>query len=355
MNPDPTVAFLLERGGPAIRYRALAELCEGVPPDELAQAARELHESPLAQRWLARLRPDDRFNALHGADPAAFENVIGKLAQLGCRAGMPALDAGTAFFRDWLAQAREAGWSWRPFLQRLVGGLLAAAGYEDDPAVGAYLRRRLAILADFCRRGDYDIYVDRSDYKGIPAGFKDTPLVNPALYPDGDILLPMIHDMHGLAHYPDALRDGATQAQINAVVDYVLDPRYQALRDGYGLMQAGPRRYYALGWSVHLHGYQGMKTLSERPYLFVQRVALMAHFPTARAHRWLAESLAHLESFCTPRGTYLFPRVYLPERTSGYWVAGAYMGFEENRRSNLALELESTFWMALIKRLGACN
>jgi hypothetical protein len=350
MHASPILAFLLEHGGPAIHYRTLADLCDEPDPKELGRAAQALQEGSLVQRWLARLRPDDAFNALHGADPAAFENVIGKLSQLGCRAGMPALDAATAFSRDWLAQPSEAGWNWRPFLQRIVGGLLAAAGYGDDPAVMGYLQSRLADLADFCQRKDHDIYVDRSAYKGIPAGFRETPLVDPALYPEGSIRLPMIHDLHALAHYPDALRDDTTQAQINAVVDYVLDPRYQALRDGYGLMQAGPSRYYALGWSVHLHGYQGMESLPERPHLFLQRVALMSHFPTAWAHPWLQESIAHLETFRTPRGTYLFPRAYLPERTSGYWVAGAYMGLEENRRSRLALEVESTFWMALIKQ-----
>ena len=53
----------------------------------------------------------------------------------------------------------------------------------------------------------------------------------------------------------------------------------------------------------------------------------------------------------TPRGTYHFPARYLREQPSGYWVQGAYMRLQENRRARLSLELESTFRMLKIKRL----
>ncbi len=350
MDHTTTVAWLLEHGGPAIRYRTLTELCRGASQEDIARAAEELCASPLVQTWLARFQRDDRFDKLHGSAPTTFENVIGKLAQLGCRAGMPALDAATAYFRRWLAEECPEGWSWRPFQQKLVGGLLAAAGYGQDPVVRRYLKRRLENLYAFTSRKDWDLYVDRSQYKSIPKGFKDAPLVNPALHPNGDQLFPLIYDLHALARYPDSLREADTQTKIDSVVDYVLDPRYQALSDGYGLMQAEPRHYYAIGWSVHLDGYPRPDALPKRPYLFVQRVVLMAHFCTARAHPWFQASLAHLEGFRTPRGTYLFPRAYLPELSVGYWVAGAHMGLQENRRPRLALELESTFWMAQIKR-----
>ncbi len=72
----------------------------------------------------------------------------------------------------------------------------------------------------------------------------------------------------------------------------------------------------------------------------------MGQFPVARNHPWFVDSLNHLHGFQTESGTYLFPRSYLQEKTSGYWIAGARMGLGENRRKGLALELESTFWMA---------
>ncbi len=62
--------------------------------------------------------------------------------------------------------------------------------------------------------------------------------------------------------------------------------------------------------------------------------------------------LAHFETYRTERGTYLFPRHDLQERTSGYWVTGAYMGLKESRRPKRVLELESTFWMLRVKKLA---
>ena len=77
----------------------------------------------------------------------------------------------------------------------------------------------------------------------------------------------------------------------------------------------------------------------------------MGEFPTTREHPWFINSLNHLEGFRTEKGTYQFPRTYLPEKPVGYWVTGARMALEENRRKAIAIEMESTFWMAKLKAL----
>ncbi|UCB43338.1 MAG: hypothetical protein JSV77_01440, partial [Dehalococcoidales bacterium] len=78
---------------------------------------------------------------------------------------------------------------------------------------------------------------------------------------------------------------------------------------------------------------------------FVQRLVLMGQFPAARSHPWFINSLNHLQGFQTENGTYLFTRSYLPEQSSGYWVTGARLGLEEDRKVRHAIELESTYWM----------
>lgn len=348
MNEREIIGWLLENGGPAIRYRVATELLD----DSASVNSKELLESSLINGWLERLAPETGFNQLHGSKPTVYENAMGKLTQLGCRSGMPPFDERVRPFRDWLAQTMEdtRGWSWMPFQRMIVGGFLAVAGYHSDPVVVQQMARRLDVLHQFARQKDYDIYVDRSDYPGIPAGFRDKPLVNPSLYPGGEERFPSIYDVHALAHLTG---DGDAQQQIDTVINYVLHPDYQAFPEGYGIMRAEKRKYYAIGWSVHLPGYFGFDDLSGwDARQLVQRVVLMAHFPTARVHRWFQESLSHLETYCTARGTYVFPRPYLREDRSGYWVTGAYMGLEENRRSKRALELESTFWMLKIKKLA---
>ena len=58
-----------------------------------------------------------------------------------------------------------------------------------------------------------------------------------------------------------------------------------------------------------------------------------------------------LDSFSTEHGTYCFPRKYLSEKHSYYLYAGMHMGLGEVPRDSRALELESTFRMARIKKL----
>ena len=84
----------------------------------------------------------------------------------------------------------------------------------------------------------------------------------------------------------------------------------------------------------------------------VQPLELMAHFPTATRHAWFGNSLSHLESFRQDDGTYRFPARYLKEASGGYWVSGAYMRLEQNRRRRDSLTLESTFRMCKIKQLA---
>jgi hypothetical protein len=351
MQNRDIIDWLLENGGPTIRYRVATELLDDLSSVDLNGLVAALLESSLVNRWLERLIPETGRDQLHGSKPTAYENAMGKLTQLGCRSCMPPFDERVRPFRDWLVQTMEdvRGWSWMPFQRMIVGGFLAAAGYHGDQAVMQEMAHRLDVLYQFARQKDYDIYVDRNVYSGIPAGFRNKPLVDPALYPGGEERFPSIYDIHALAHFPG---DGVAQREIDAVIDYVLHPDYQAFPEGYGIMKAGKRKYHAIGWSVHLPGYFGFDDLSDwSARRLVQRVVLMAHFSTARAHRWFQESLSHLETCRTERGTYVFPRPYLREGRSGYWVTGAYMGLEENRRSQQAIELESTFWMLKIKKL----
>jgi hypothetical protein len=345
--------WVLENGGPAIRYRVATELLDDVRGVDVEGLARELLESSLVMRWLQRLGTDTRFSHIHSSQFTAYENAMGKLVQLGCKNGMEPFDARTQPFRTWLAkEVPEPQGDWSPFLRMVVGTFLALAGYLQDGALRDYLDHRLHLLNEFARRRDYDLYLRRGAYHDIPRGLRDRPLVKPELFESGEQRFPSIYDIQALAHYPGDLMDGAAQRRIDTVIDYVLHPDYQALPHGYGIMRAGRGRYPAIGWSVHLYGYDGFDVVGPRAGEFVQRLALMAHFPTARKHRWFRQGLAHLEGYRTQRGTYLFPRPYLQEHRRGYWVTGAYMGLEQSRRARLSLELESTFWMLKMKKLA---
>jgi hypothetical protein len=238
-----------------------------------------------------------------------------------------------------------AGWD-EKWGRPLLASCLNWMGYDDE-AIRACLSERLESMYELARTGNYDIYIDQDTFGDFNNAFRKKNLIDPALNEP----LPKIWDIYALAHWPEALRTDSTQSKIDAVIAYILHPDYQALEEGYGVMRAGKRRYYSMGWSVHLPGYD--RSGSSLPdYLYVQRVELMAHLRTARGSTWFQDRVQHLRGFRTAEGDYRFPSSYLRESSSGYWVTGAYMRLQENRRVRRALNLDSTFRMCKIERLA---
>lgn len=326
-----------------IRYRTATELAGGLRAPDRQKLERELLASPLVRRWLACVTAETGFNEIHGSKPTAFETALGKLVQLGCRAGMPPLDRRTAPMRRWLARPpgrREPDLT-LSFAHNVAAKFLYLAGYRE-PAVTRIVRARLERVARFCRRRDYDIYVDPSRYAGFPRMFAGRPLVDPALSPLGATPMPSIRDAHVFA----AMRGRAgaeTRQQIDSVARYFASPRYDALARGYGICQLGHRRFWAIGWDVRL---------PEQPSgLALQNLLLFARFPAARRTPRFRRWLERLEEHREDDGSYSLPRAMLPEQAVAYWVGGGHMGLEESRRSAKSLRLESTFWMLALRSL----
>ncbi len=338
--------WLLEAGGPVLRQRVAREILN-LPASESPLLA-----APPVRAWLERLDPPAAGKTIHGSRPNHFENAIGKLADLGCRAGMAPLDRRVRPHLHWLETDDDPDWYARHQRQIVANGL-ALAGYDTEAPVRKALESRLDLLATFARRKRYDIYVDHDDYPGYPQRFQGRPLVDPDLYPDGRLPLPSIWDMYGLARLRANSSDPALRRKTDAVARYILDPAYQGLAPGYGTLRMGRYRYWAIGWDVKLPGFRSGRPDPRQGALALQRLEVMAAFPSARRTTWFRSWLAHLDEFRTDRGSWAFPRSYLPERASGYWVLASYRGLEDPRRTRLALELESTFRMLSIKQLAA--
>ena len=371
MKTEDLTHWLLESGGPAIRYRTAMELIDDTGGIDVAPLTASLLTNSMTQLWLERLgAPEDNLSSFHHSRPEAFENAASKLCDLGLRAGMEPLDRRMATFRHWLDEQAQAiekiaevnytgidtrkatqaaldhGIRW--FEAMIVAARLAWMGYTDA-AIRVCLSRRLETLYALAQTGNHDIYIDQDTFGDYPNNpFRKRHFVDPQF----NGILPNIHDLYALAHYPKDILDETAQHKIDAVVAYILHPDYQALEDGYGVMRAGPRRYFSIGWSIHLPGYDGFDFDTGQAGMFTQRLELMAHFPAAIKHRWFQESLAHLESFHTDENSYRFPGHYLKEAPSGYWVSGAYMRLEENRRARASLALDSTFRMLWLKKLA---
>jgi hypothetical protein len=299
--------------------------------------------------WLARVGLPSSNGALHGSMPTSYENVAGKLTQLGCNRGMASFDARMAPFRAWLAERQTAPQPWHLFYGTLVAAALARGGYRDE-AIGRTVADRLDALHAFARLKRYDLYIPQDTHPGFPDAFRGKPLISPEISGPAVLRIPIIEDILLLDAWYDGL-DAADRARANVVVAYILDPAYQSLPQGYGVVKGDGRRYYSHGWSVHLAGYAGFGDMGWEQATLVPRLELLARFPAAWSHGYFSAVLAHLDTFRTPQGSWAFPREYLRDRP-GYWVSGYLLGMEEDRRDKKAIQLESTFRMLRIRRLA---
>ncbi len=353
MNTQEIIQWLLENGCPTIRYRTVTELMEPDCYNNIDQIVNDLVESQEVKVWLDNLDPMNvNLRTYHGCANTCFENSMSKLAQLGMRAGMPALDERTQPLRAWLEQMVNArSDQWDVFALAVFASFFAVAGYTDS-AINVFLNSRLQTLYEFTRSGDYDIYDDTAKYKGVPKAFQGRPIINPSLYVRGNYRYPLLYDVYGLSTMVNK-GDTVVDEKIDTVIKYIMAPEYhQKIADGYGILAAPNGKYHCMGWDAKVPGFSGMmEEAKTRGALLIQRMELMAHFPYVAGHAWFACALGHLETFRTDSGTYNFPKHYLGEK-EGYWVCGMHMGIGENRRAKIANELESTFWMMLIKKFA---
>ena len=358
MKEIDSLDWLMENAGPIIRWRTANELAPEILPFQRASLAGELLAAPLVQEWLGRLSlenfpaPLDSLDAralgwlggkVHGSKAECLENVLGKLSEFGLRAGMAELDARMLplmrIFRwrmDWQSDVTYQN-AWETLVKSVFAWGLLRMGYLPDEPMKAWLLSHLQVCHKIARDRVYDIYADEADLVGLPKAWRGKPILKQEVM--ANYWLPYIHDLYVFANLPAALLDDSRRQMIRDLVEYILDPRFQALREGYGYAWIKERRTcYGWGWSPHL----------KDDATLVQRLELMAHFPRARQSPWFQESLQALEGFCTPEGRCRFPVKYLRE-AEGYYVSGSGMGLGENRRKLLNVEVESTFRMLKIQ------
>ncbi len=362
------VNWLLEEGNPVIRWRVAREIVGDHPREAADQLLNSMLGQPDVQTWLGRLTLDPLNGKLadrneetlrmlgwmvHGSFDRCLENVLGKLAEFGLAAGIDSLDDKMLplmdIFRwggDWDRDAFYQ-YAWEHLVVSIFAWGLLRMGYRPDEYMKEYLRQYLEHVHRIARDAVFDIYADDVELVGLPKAWEGKEVMKQEIMEN--YKLPSIHDMYLLAHYPLELLDERAEGMIADVVSYVLDPRFQALRDGYGYAWIKERNTcYSWGWSPHLPGYHGFGQKGVSIAMLVQRLELMAHFPSARQTSWFLGCLDHLEGFKTDQGTYRFPASYLRE-SQGYYVSGYHMGLGENRRRKNGLEIESTFRMLKIR------
>jgi hypothetical protein len=301
-------------------------------------------------------------NAIHKG--AGLEGYAAKLLEYGLTKDIAPFHKRMMTFRQYVhnkwveaAKTSQAGQdvrnNWAMFIAKLLSSYLVQAGYRH-PDLVAFVERRTEALYRNAREKNFDVYYSQSELQKMPTrppNWRNTPVLRAEYDPGGNEKpMPNIWDIYTLAFFPDDCKSVMLQEQIRAIIAYVLDERFQALPWGYGLLFFNEnRRYYACGWSPRLPGLHGFDDPLDQGTLLLY-TDLMSHFEEARKSAWFRRCLEHLETFKTETGTYCFPKNYIQEKKDQGFVCGASMGLGEDRRRKIALEIESTFRMLLIKK-----
>jgi hypothetical protein len=336
---DPNlISFLLTQGGPILRWRTAVELAPDDPSIDRDNLYTELLACGEVRHWLALVGS----GAIHHSKDSSAENVLAKLGEYGLRAGMPELDEcvmpycavgeGQPYHDEALILV--------PFLVRL--------GYACDPQVSSWMAQRIEVLYEQACRCDYDLYMNEVERQSLPPS-QQFLHGNPKLFYQlrfnhhwSVLGLPTCYDLYALAYLPK--RDPVTQLKVDSIVAYLLHPAFQETPGGY-IWNPALRRAYAAG-----RVFLACLPRQDEPEKLVLFMEMMAQFECGRASGWYRRGLAHLETFRTEHGTYLFPREYLSEKSSYYLYAGMHMGLGEWPRDSHALELESTFRMLRLNK-----
>jgi len=335
--------WLMQTGGPIIRYRTATELLEQDPG--LTSSLRDdLLSSSLVEGWLKQVCYTPSKKTIHGAHSSTFENFAGKLYEFGIRAGEQTLDEQVSPYISWLAnQLDKPNEGYFPVLHKTITAcFLAMLGYEEKH-VNKHIINRLDIVHDFAIKGDLgNIYIPRKIHGSFPKTLKDRLLINPELYPDDEFKLPWIYDVNAFLHSKAVMNNQTHKNKVEDIISFILTPQYQHLKIGYGVVRRPKDKYYVMGWSVHLPGYFSEPQEESIGYLLLL-LDTFRRSTTARDHDWFQSALRTLGRYRSVQGFYTFPRQTLPEKKIGCWILGHRMALEAKRRTRESISVESTF------------
>jgi hypothetical protein len=110
-------------------------------------------------------------------------------------------------------------------------------------------------------------------------------------------------------------------------------------------------RYHGMGWDPKYPGWFNLTDYIENGSVskLLFYAIYISNYPNAVKTKWFGNLLNYLDKYKTENDTFLFPAEWFKEST-GYAVQGHHMSFGENRRKKNWCEIESTFYIQLLKQ-----
>lgn len=346
MKKKEIIKYIFEKANPIVRYRIANELVEDKTEYDIGTLRADLLKQKDAKYWMKCLKTRRKYDNIHGSYDKCPENSLGKLSQFGIQKGISNFDKNVSKHLKWLENIKDEETDLPHntyFLQTIIASLLAKVGYAKEPVVRDFLLKRLKLVYDFTKQKDYSIFIEKSLFKSIPKAFSEHKMLDPQLYLNDDFSLPWIYDLFAYnALYEDF------KEEIDTVIKYILDERYQKLPKDYGVIISAPKRFKVVGWNIWLPGYFNFDSDNFIKQNLLFRLNLMSKFEPTKKSEWYKNNIKHLEEFKTKNETYIFPKQYVKEKRNTYFINASHMGLGEKRSSDDAIEIESTFWMLQI-------
>lgn len=335
--------WLIENAAPVICYRTLAELMDVSDTKLLQRNIAAVLSLPQTQKRLALLKNLD-FSRIHGSNSTYLENVLPMLSDFGLHYEIDAFRQ----VADSCMASTKLSYELLSYYDRIIACPFLLRSKIPHIGLLDFAIERIHTIHDFTKHMNFDIYDDIKDYKGVPKSFQNRPLIKPALAYGDKCKLPLIYDIAAMAEVYHGVPPGV-QEKIDNIINYVLSPEYDIVECMYGILSAGQRKYYAMGWDCKkpFNDNQGYSNPN------LHRLLLYSHFPTAVKSMWFQNAMDYLMQYRTQNGTFIFPKAYLPE-TDSNWILGSHMSLMENRRQKQWIEIESTFYMLKVLKKRRC-
>lgn len=330
-----------------------------------AEDGERLLQNSEVSEWFSRLAlrsQASEIGDIHGSHDYRMENILGKCWILGLSKDIPVFAEKMKFITGYLDQHVKAAppddlsfgklYHYRDH-EKVLSCFLPLLGYHEEPAVLHIVRQRIDILYTFARQKRYDIYVNGAALRGVKKEWQPY-IIDPALYADGHIALPDMHDFLLFAGMYPYLSDEEKE-RVEVIVGWLFGEGYGGIirRYGYFYIPGGSYSTKAITFKLHLpdiRGIQSMDLDKTEHSALVFTVFVLSHFKTARESEWFALAMQYLEQYQKENGRYCFPADMITEKPDSYVIFGGHMNVGENKRAKSYREIISTYWMERIKK-----
>ncbi len=362
MNGKNLESWVLEQGGPAIQLRMIMQ-SKNTSEKDVENAVSKLLNLEEVNTLLSYL---DGFNTqsrdkktlehlIHYYKESCIDNFFPQLLNLGFRAGIPIFDEKMQAVRDIFMYLLTEDYDYCYYYSLMLHRFFFMAGYTYKEIIES-MEQRLNAIHNSAKEKVFDIYQDESKLPKKPKPWANVGILKNELNPfskSAATPLPTIYDIFALAYFPNAYKDSENQAKIDDIVEYILDPEFQKIREGYGLLWVESRRiYHSCGWSPTLPLYEDYgrpRQLSE--YSVLKYLCMMSNFKVAYKSKWFSDCISYIEQFRTEKGTYIFPKEYLNKKyVDEAFLNESNMKLKRTEREIKIREIVSTLIMVEINK-----